>query len=247
MKRKQNNKSQEQNTERLKEISKWTHRYAQNRVIPFLVQMAIFLLFFTGIAVPSYLAGKAYRSENILVCWICIVILAPILIALFCFSFLPWGRKVVEQLSQRLYGKEGSVSIPPPERIKRHRWAGYTAVVIFICCIPASVILGHLGYITIEYMQPVSAIYVVPFLVFLFLWQRPMVGPLMLLWPMLYGIHAILVVAGVPIQFSGQWQQFNMIIPVVGYGILSGLVGYIYSRRALKKIKQLTRLEGGNN
>ena len=74
---------------------------------------------------------------------------------------------------------------------------------MFVCCVIGSVQLGVLGYIPIEYMQPVSALYVVPFLVFLTIWQRPVVGPLSLLWPILYTVHATLIVAGVPILFNG--------------------------------------------
>jgi len=93
-------------------------------------------------------------------------------------------------------------------------------------------------------MQPVSALYVVPFLVFLYLWQRPVISPLALLWPTLYAIHAILVVAGVPILFHKPWTALNMLIPIAGYGILCGLLGHFYSRYALKKLKDITRLEG---
>ena len=87
-------------------------------------------------------------------------------------------------------------------------------------------------------MQPVSALYVVPFLVFLYLWQRPIISPLALLWPTLYAIHAILVVADVPILFHKPWTALNMLIPIAGYGILFGLLGHVYSRYALKKLKK---------
>jgi hypothetical protein len=92
-------------------------------------------------------------------------------------------------------------------------------------------------------MQPVSALYVVPFLVFLYLWQRPVISPLTLLWPTLYTIHAILVVAGVPIQFGGRLVFLNMLIPIAGYGVLCGLLGHIYSQYALKRLKTTAHLQ----
>ncbi len=63
-------------------------------------------------------------------------------------------------------------------------------------------------------MQPLSVVYLVPFAVYL--WQhlgRP--SPFMLLWPLLYGLHAILVLAGVPVYFEGKLEALNVLIPTV--------------------------------
>lgn len=90
--------------------------------------------------------------------------------------------------------------------------------------------------------------YLVPFLVFLYLWQRPKVGPISLLWPILYGIHAILIVAGVPILFKGDiGVPLNMLLPVFGYGVLTFIIGHLYSRYALKKLKTTAHLRENNN
>ena len=63
----------------------------------------------------------------------------------------------------------------------------------------------------------------------------------MLLWPGLYALHAILIVAGAPIVFTGAWEGLNMLLPVAGYGLLAGLAGHIYSRFALRKLKDAAR------
>ena len=53
-----------------------------------------------------------------------------------------------------------------------------------------SVILGLLGYLPGgKYMQPISAVYVVPFLVALNFLMRPTAGNIPLLWPLLYGLQ----------------------------------------------------------
>jgi len=225
-------------TEKLREIPTWVRKYAQNRTIPFLVSMAIFLLLFAAISIPSYLGGRAYLSGNMPALGICIFSLVIACVALFFFSVPKWGGKLIEKISRRLYGDEGVTTLPPPARIKKYRWVGGVAGLVFASCVVGSVQLGMLGFIPIEYMQPVSALYVVPFLVFLIIWQRPMISLLSLLWPILYALHAILVVMGVPIQFSGKWTSLNMLIPVAGYGILCGLLGHLYSRYALKKLKE---------
>jgi hypothetical protein len=244
---KQNNKSQDQNTERLKEIPKWTRKYAQNRTIPVLISLLIFSCIFAGIAIPSYFGGKAYRAGNAVLFWICIFVLAVAMISLVFFCVPKWGGIFIERISRRLYNREGDVLISVPETIKKKQWVGYVVAMVFGSCVFISVILGLLGYLSIKYMQPISSLYVVPFLVFLYRWQRPMVGPIVLLWPTLYAIHAILVIAGVPIQFGRPLVFLNMLIPTAGYGILCGLIGHIYSRYALKKLKTAAHLQEDTN
>lgn len=243
---KQNNKSEGQNMERLKEIPKWTRRYTENRTLPFVINMMIFLLFCSAIGIPSYFGGKAYRSGNVLQLWICILSLM-IVIPLLIFCSVPkWGGKFNDKLIRFLYRKEGQVTLAIPKRTKKQQRIGMIAGWLFGVCIVISVILGVLGYIPIKYMQPVSAIYVVPFIIAIGIWQRPSVNPagfLAWLWPTLYTIHAILVVAGVPIQFDRPWIFLNMLIPIAGYGILCGLIGHIYSRYVLKNLKAMTHLQ----
>ena len=186
-------------------------------------------------------------SGNLVLLWICILVLAVAIISLAFFCVPKWGGKFIERISRRLYNREGNVLISVPETIKKKQWVGYVVAMVFGSCVFISVLLGCLGYLSIKYMQPVSALYVVPFLVFLYLWQRPIISTLALLWPTLYAIHAILVVAGVPIQFGGPLVFLNMLIPVAGYGILCGLLGHVYSRYASKKLKTAAHLQENTN
>ena len=90
-------------------------------------------------------------------------------------------------------------------------------------------------------MQPISAIYSVPFLVGLWLLHasgRRADCPALAL---LYALHAILIVAGVPILFVGRWSRLNMFIPVSGYGLLTGLISHAYSRFALARLRRAAR------
>ena len=66
-----------------------------------------------------------------------------------------------------------------------------------------------------------------------------MLGFLALLWPALYAVHAILIVAGAPILFTGKWVSLNMMVPVAGYGILSALIAHLRGRFALRKLRRL--------
>ena len=109
-----------------------------------------------------------------------------------------------------------------------------------------SIIMIVLFKIPIKYMQSVSAICFIPLLIAIGIWRPPSVNPvgfLVWLWPTLYVIHAILIVAGVPIQFERPWIFLNVLIPTAGYGVLCALIGHLYSRYALKKLKAAAHLQ----
>ena len=97
-----------------------------------------------------------------------------------------------------------------------------------------------------QYMQPISALYGVPFLIGMWFLQRPLSGYVALLWPALISIHAILILAGAPILFTGRWEALNMLIPMFGYGMLTGLLSHLYSRVALRRLKKLTQTDGAH-
>jgi len=224
-----------------RELSRWVRLYAQNRSLPMVASLVIFVVFSVAIGGGSYLAGAAYLTGHMVLFAACIVELVFVIAALIYVSVPQWGGKRMEQLAKRLYAKEGQVAVATTQVAGRRR-AGLLLGLVFGACIVASLILGLLGYIPHKYMQPVSALYVVPFLVVLNVLMRPAVGWLMVLWPALYALHAILIVAGAPILFTGEWDGLNMLIPVAGYGLLAGLVAHIYSRFALHRVKRLARM-----
>jgi hypothetical protein len=202
--------------------------------------LVVFVAFSVAIGGASYLAAAAYVTGHMVWFAVCIGVLVPVTGALIYVSVPHWGGRRMEQLARRLYAKEGQVAVATTQAAGRRR-AGLLLGLVFGSCIIASVILGLLDYIPHKYMQPVSALDVVPFVVILIALMRPAVGWLMVLWPALYALHAILIVAGAPILFTGEWDGLNMLIPVAGYGLLAGLVAHIYSRFALHRVKRLAR------
>lgn len=220
----------------LRDISKWTRIYAQNRSLPVVVNLGLFVLLYLAIAGSSYLAARTYRDGHMALFCICMAVLGPALIALFYFSVPRWGGKRMERMAKRLYEKEGNVAVSSEKTALRSR-VSIPLIAGFMLCILISVLLGKHGYIPDKYMQPVSALYMVPFLVILTFLMRPAISLLALLWPALYAFHAILIVADVPILFTGRWMGMNMLIPTIGYGILTGLIGHAYNRYALHRLK----------
>lgn len=256
MNSKQNNKSQDQNTEKLKEIPKWTRKYAQNRTLTIMVLLGMLGLFsmfiaaFVGFLLALTVTG--FRKGNIILGCVGTVVLAAILAAYFKCLFIfirKFGGKnkgLLDQLiDQRIYGKEGSASVPASKSSKKKRCLEIVSVVIFFICFFGSWYLAIEGYIPYKYLQPLSVLYIVPYVVCgWYFWRSPRMGPIYLLYPILYTIHAILIVAGVPMFFTTEtFCIFSIFLPAIGYGFLPFIIGHIYSRYALKKLKGLAHLE----
>jgi len=223
-----------------RKIAKWAHVYAQNRSLGVVAFQVIFLVLFLGIAGPSYFGGIAYRTGQWHIFGLCLAILIIALAGTVVFSVPRWGGGMIERITKHLYPDEGNALLTPTCTVGRRRLMRVVGA-LFGGSIAVSVVLGLLGFIPIEYMQPVSTIYVVPFLLTLQLVLRPAVGPIMFLWPALYTLHAILILAGAPILFVGYWDSLNMLIPTVGYGLLVGLISHVYSRYALWKLRRIAR------
>ena len=224
----------------VRSIPKLTQAYARNRSLGVVVSLLVFLMIFGAISGASHLAGEAYRSGNMLVLWLSIATLIPALTATVYLAVPRWGGRLQDQLARRLYAKEGNVAFAGPTgRTKRLALmlGGFLGI-----CIVSSVVLSFAFEIPTMYLQPISSLYVVPFLVGLWFLMRPTVGSAALLWPLLYALHAILILAGAPIVFVSPWDWLNMVIPTVGYGMLSGFVGHFYSRVALRRLKTLTQV-----
>ena len=220
----------------LRQIPKWARRYAQNRALPVLVFFCFYLAFAGILGGLSLLTvWAAIRGRHALAAASGLLLCASF-VALFWFAFLG-GARLIERISRWLYRTEGDVAANlRPEGVLRKR---PLALYLLLSCCFAEVALGVMGLIPIRYMQPISAIYAVPFMVYLGckLWE---VGsPFMFLWPLLYGLHAILLVAGAPIYFEDRLESLNMLIPTAGYGLLSALAAHVYSRFALRKLRRL--------
>jgi hypothetical protein len=94
--------------------------------------------------------------------------------------------------------------------------------------------------------MPFSAVYLCPLLIFAN-WRWAKDSFIGYLWATLYGAWAIAIIFKVPIlTFPGRSAGNEMIaVPVTG--LITGLVAYIYSRYAFKKLKDASHLQENNN
>jgi hypothetical protein len=221
-----------------KQMQHWVRRYAQNRSLPVLFNLAVFLLLWIGISLPSYWGGLAYRSGNTAVFAVCLVVLVFALLLTIYVSVPRWGGRRLQKVGEKLYANEGRVTIAAGT--SKPRWWGVALAAAFLICVTGNVVLSVLGYLPDgKYQQPISAIYCVPFLVALNLLIWPATGYIPLLWPLLYAVHALLILAGATIVFAPPSDSLNMLIPIVGYGALTALISHLYSRWALHNVRTL--------
>jgi hypothetical protein len=136
-----------------------------------------------------------------------------------------------------LYRHEGEVSLCPTPPTQRPRRQALVAGLLVGLPLLALIIVA--AYVPPRYIQPLTALWAVPFLVGLWLLQRAQMSAVVLLWPVLYAIHAVLILAGVPLVFSGSLQGLNVLAPMLGYGLLTGIIAHLYSRYALTRLRKL--------
>jgi len=240
--------SQKSDLERLEEAHRlqgWVRRYVQNRSLPMVVFLVVFAMLWLSIGLAAYWGGIAFRSGQWLLGTFCAVVAAAGCAATIYVSIPRWGGRRLQEFAHRLYAREGqaTIAVDYPRKI----WGKILAFGL-VGCVLATVALGLAGFIPVAYLQPISALYVVPFLVALNFLIRPATGYLPLLWPALYALHAVLIVAGAPIVFVQPWDFLNMVVPTVGYGLVTALVCTLYGRFALRRARgivshQLERAE----
>jgi hypothetical protein len=232
-------KQESEQDQDIRSIPTWTRRYAQSRTLPLVVFLGIFVVGFAAFAGLSYLTAWAYVTGQRALAVAAMLLLCGLAAWWLWFSFVG-ASGIFRRITERLYRKEGAVSVGPSPESNRGRAAPAVGF-LFMFCVIASVGLGLLGVLPIRYMQPVSALYLIPFWVYIGIMQRGSGSPFMWLWPAFYGIHAVLLVAGAPIYFGGKWEALNMLVPVVGYGLVAAIAGHIYSRVALRRLRALAR------
>ncbi len=107
------------------------------------------------------------------------------------------------------------------------------------CVLLTVIVCGSLN-VPDRYIIPIGAAYGVPFLLYIWTRQGGMKAPFMLLWPMLWAIHAALALAGVP-PFSDEPNAVTSLVPVVGYGVIAAVASHIYSRITLRRLRAMAR------
>lgn len=218
------------NAEKVKDISKWAGRYAENRTGPLIVFQLIFILLLGAVALGVYCFLKGW------------VVAAAILVGTYVagtiYFIATWGRHEASY-----FLKSG---IPQNENVLKVRKYFPVTLIVFVII---SVVLEKLGVWPHSLCVPISAVYVCP-LLFFANWRWGKDSFIGYLWGGLYGCWAIAILFKVPILTFSEGGQFKpgdeMYLAVPVTGLLTRLIVYIYSRSALKKLKAAAKVNEGD-
>jgi len=231
-----------------REIAKWANRYAKSRTIPFLIQWVFIVLLAVVLAGMAYLTMTAYRTDDTMWFLVSAASIVVMIVVLAWFIAPRWGGERIYRISQWVYGEEGYAAYlggNVEEDITASRWVYVVGIGLVLYHLTGALLIAS-RHLALEHMQPFSALYMVPFFVAMSISQR--LGFWAFIWPLLYGLHAVLILAGAPLRFTSvNLEMLNMILPVFGYGLVALVVGHVYSRYALHRLKGVVRkgLEAG--
>lgn len=246
-----------QDMEELKDIPKWTRKYAQNRTLTFIAIIAMICLTSMGFAAlvifPLSFALASFRKGNTLLGSLAIAVLVAGLAAtvkFYIFIFKKFGGKNKGLLDQKIdrwiYRREGFATMPQSELSKKKKVLDVVVGIAYVILLIGTMNLAMADYFPVKYHLPVIALFVVPFGIYQYFYLKPRLGPLLLLFPALFAIHALLILAGLPIFLTGTFAVSLNIMLTLAYNLLAFVIAHFYSRYALKKLKGLTALQGGS-
>ncbi len=222
-------------------LGRWTRRYVHSRSLPVLASLVVFGVLMVLLLMLWSAAGDAYRSGNAFLLVVCGFGLIIAHVVLAWLSVPRWGGKWLQHWAWRYYDREGEVTPKMSLPQKRMQFMGGSVAVVFGVCILGHVALKLAGVVGEELILPIQALYVVPFLTFLFVAMRAYT---MLLYPILYGAHAAVVAFGQPdplIRFVP--PEFSSFAAIILYGAIAVLMSHIYNRIALSRMSHHGRVE----
>jgi hypothetical protein len=223
----------EQSDDQMQAIPKWARRYARNQTLPVLVFQAIFVAGSSAFAGLSLLAAWAHFHGHPMLAIAAMLTLVGFGVWWVWFSVFS-ADGLIQQVVWRLTRSTGTASLGAPAFSSQAPPTG--PLVIFMLCVVASTLSAMMEWVPVRYVQPIAAVYVIPFMVYMGVTQWRTSSPFMVLWPALYAAHAVLILGGAPIS---RGFFFDIFFPTVGYGTIAALSGHIYSRFALRKLRAL--------
>ena len=212
-------------SEEVREIPKWTRRYVENKTMP----MIIFLLVALGVIAAISIANYCFLQKRLL--------LGVIMTGA---SMLGWGCSflVLRFCLTRCYAKEGLSRGKNQRQVDNFFYV--TAIPLLIAC----AVLAAFDVIPVRLLQPITALFLCPLLIFWNLrWARG-ASFLGYLWASLYGAWAIALLFRLPlVTFPERSAGLEVVLAVVVTGLITGSAGHIYNRHALRKLKRLASLK----
>lgn len=227
----------------LREIPKWARRYAQNRTLATVVFFLIIAASVTAVGPLVYFAERAHRAGDPARAVVFIALAAAVVAWILWFRFVS-GAGINRRVGQRLYRDEGYASTASIPAASPTYQAPSLPHFLLLFCVLVWYGMSLMRIIPSRQLLPTSAVFMVPFLAYFYAVRfRDKVSPFMLLWPVLYVVHSLLLYLGAPIYIQrgpgGMYEALNLLIPILGYAMIAALTGHLYSRFALRRLRTL--------
>jgi hypothetical protein len=219
-------------------LVRWTRRYAKSRTISFLVQWVFIVLMVLIIGGAVHFTTQAYRNNQMALFYPSVIAMIAAILVFAWISMSNQGGKLIWRITQRIYGREGYVSDVGDEVGHMPWWANALGGGLVIYHLVGALLISF-EKMHVAHIQPFSALYMSPFLLVIIIYQR--LGFWAWCWPILYAIHALLVFTGKIDRFTGIYELLNLVVPAFGYGLVSIVIGHLYSRFALWKVRSLAQ------
>ncbi len=241
----------------VRDIPKWVRRYLENRaILPTLLVATLFSALFSALfaGVLAFiiwgpiillhrlfsLAGYDLRGPIACV-WVGgVALLVTWLLVRHRGRYAEILRAVGRKTGNWMIRRAGHATPLPAKTVKRSpHWLPYGMIIVVVAPV---LMIGRGEWLPPQYWQPLTALLWVPLLSYGIV--RPMRGEpapsrLLLLWPALYGLHAVLIMTGLPIYVTGEYPVLANYGLFIGYGVVAGLAAHIYSRVALRRLRAL--------
>jgi hypothetical protein len=223
----------------LREIPKWTERYARNRVLPtlvFLCALALYVLAFRALGEAMRRAHRAYQPG---LCTLYGLLYLSLMAAWAGFGL--WFASRARAIQRAVYRRDGEVE-PAKVDVRKVGWFVGAMLLAAVMMFAISVSGTEM---TERYIQPLFALVFVPAMVYGFYRVYGRSAPMMYLVPALVALQAILVVAGVPIPGIAD-EFWGLFVLPFAYMALAVVASHIYGRYALRRLRRLAHAPEAN-
>jgi hypothetical protein len=231
--------------DRIRQLPRWAAAHVRNRTLPQIVFLSIVSALVAGLLCLAVVIARAEEAGAPAGRQAAYLAGAAALFACLLWFRFVVGRRVSRAIADCIDGRGGRAEAAAEgEHAGMERYSA--AHLIVLGAMLAWAFVSAAGFIPPRYLQPTLATILVPCLLYFHgIRYRGLVSPFLLLWPALYGLHALLLVAGVPIYLAGGpadiYSSLNVALPALGYGLAAAIAGHAYSRYALRRLVRLAR------
>lgn len=234
----------------LREIPKLTGIYARSRSLAGIVDMVVRLLWLSMFGALWYLLMQANEAGNEQVAALCGVLLLNTI--LFGLWYVRRGSpKITRAIAAVMYSREGQVG-PRDNDAAIHPAKWGFAEIAYMLTVIACIEMGLFGFIPAHITVPLSALVVVPYMIWALYRKRERASALWNVAPALYVLYSILLLVDFPFYFDGPFagqprmaQTINIPLAIIVSWLIAGIIVHIHSRFVLARLRRAAAMPSG--